>query len=73
MLHSPDDNVKSIERGRALESVIYNKWIDLYGDDFFPGPVQAIDRMKKDIVAMRGVVSAVKKSMKVNMFTKKMK
>ena len=24
MLHSPDDNVKSIERGRALESVIYN-------------------------------------------------
>ena len=27
-----------------------------------PGPVQAIDRMKKDIVAMRGVVSAVKKS-----------
>ena len=30
--------------------------------NFFPGPVQAIDRMKKDIVAMRGVVSAVKKS-----------
>ena len=41
---------------------LYNKWIDLYGDDFFPGPVQAIDRMKNDIVAMRGVVSAVKKS-----------